>query len=159
MQSFRQQKMQLLIDAQKGDPLAQMELGLLYKKGSNNTPPNYAAAKRWLVLAQKNGIDDADIYLKSLIEIETPLKYKSKSDSSYNQNSSSAIKRYDCNHDSKNYKIHRLNQFIPPHILRELNEIIGLTDIKSQISDVIISLKYKLRTFPLQIRKKISIDT
>jgi hypothetical protein len=158
MLSFRQRKIQLLIQAEKGDSSAQLELGLLYQKGCSNNPPNYAVAKRWLSSALQNGESDAHLHLKNLNEIESPLHYSTPRTSrkSYDQ----VISFDTINNSSREYIKHKaLLQYIPTNIVYDLNQIIGLEDVKSQLTNIIIELRQKLITLPSTLRQKVSIET
>lgn len=69
----RAKKAQLLMLAEQGNADAQYELGMLYKSGDINTPPNVIAAQRWLKKAALQKHDKASYEVKKLT-VNVPYK-------------------------------------------------------------------------------------
>jgi TPR repeat protein len=181
MLSLRQQKIQLLIAAETGDAFAQFQLGKLYKEGDKQTPPNHIAAKRWLTMAYQNGYQEAINDLENIAVFELPHhKGKERLNRSFSnicpQNNIEIVKME--NHtsishhlipidhipeietvlpiDTREYR--ELLNYIPDDLVRSLQAIIGMPQVKRQLIKRIIQFGKTMQAFPKGMQTNITKD-
>lgn len=179
MLSLRQQKMQLLIAAEMGDAFAQFQLGKLYKEGDKQTPPNHIAAKRWLTMAHQNGYQEAINDLENIAVFELPqhinnerlnrsfshispqndieiIKIGSHKLASHRLNSTGQTHEIKSTTpiDAREYS--ELLNYIPEDLVRSLQAIIGMPQIKRQLIKLIIQFGKTIQTLPKGMQANIT---